>query len=455
MINWNRRQFLKGAAVAPVVGITVGEASTTEPRREVRPRADLKDTVRTQVLVVGAGASGVPAAIAAARAGAKVILIEEDGVPGGAPVDMFVTMVCGGPIVGIYGEMIALLDRDFSVKAVPQVVPPDGPWFTPSAYVHVISRLLRAEPNLDLWCYSPMTGVLVSEGSRNRIRGVAIHRPDGHIQTIEADVVIDATGAGMVASMAGCECRYGTEARSEFNEPIGPDTPSEQVQLCTLMLISQRLRSDAKIDIRKLHSAKVSPTEAGNANLQWAGTVSCQDTRSPITIAEAHAEALLKIENDIAYLYDNGFVAHVAPKLGIRETRRVVGDYILTLNDLISEKRPDDTVALGTYTVDVWGQRYGVGETSVTIPPGGYGIPLRALLTKGMKNLMVVGKCLSATHLAMSAVRVQCIVAQMGQAAGIAAALAVKKETDLRSVPVKDIQAKLAAMGIPIFSPPV
>jgi hypothetical protein len=109
-------------------------------------------------------------------------------------------------------------------------------------------------------------------------------------------------------------------------------------------------------------------------------------------------------------------------------------------------------VGLGTYRLDSWGDSHGgaAGRTHLELTPGGYGIPLPTLWAKGFDNLMVVGKCLSATHLAQSAVRVQCIVAQVGQAAGIAAALAVAKKTDLRSVPLPEIQANLQATGIPL-----
>ena len=91
----------------------------------------------------------------------------------------------------------------------------------------------------------------------------------------------------------------------------------------------------------------------------------------------------------------------------------MVGDHVLTVNDLMGPKRPEDSVAVGTYGVDTWGQPE-YDKHPIPLTPGGYGIPLRALLTKGMENLMVVGKCLSATHLAMSAVRVQCIVGSDG-----------------------------------------
>ncbi|MEN6459686.1 MAG: FAD-dependent oxidoreductase [Thermoguttaceae bacterium] len=439
----SRRQFLKAAAAIPALGVSAIQAVAADDPMVLPAPSQTKNAQRTQVLVIGAGASGVPAAIAAARAGAKVVLIEEDPTPGGAPVDMYVAMICGGPVVGLYAEMTAQLDRHFSLNSKP-----GGAWFMPSAYAQVVSRMIRAEPNLELRCGAPVGNVLLGEGTRNRVRGVTLHHVDGRRETILADVVIDATGAGAVAAMAGAECRYGTEAQSDFHEPLGPQKSSNRVQLCTLMLVSQRLRLDAKIDPARVAGMNCQ-AENANAVLHWAGTVACHDTRDPRAVAVAQQEALQKIEEDVAYLYENGYVAHIAPKLGVRESRRVVGDHILTVNDLVAPKRPDDTVAVGVYPLDAWGDQHGgFGKATLTYTPGGYGIPFRTLLTAGFENLLVVGKCLSATHLAMSAIRVQCIAAQTGQAAGIAAALAVTKQTNLRSIPVREIQTQLKAAGI-------
>ena len=435
-------------AVSTFGAATVLATETPAPK-VISAAADIKDAVRTQVLVVGAGASGVPAALAAARAGAKVILLEEDAVPGGAPVDMYVAMICGSPVAGIYAEMVRLLDRDFPLTAKPTGNPSTSLWFTPSSYVQVITRMIRAEKNLQLWCSAPVTEVLVSEGGRNCVRGVIVQRVDGQRQAIEADVVIDATGSGAVGALAGCPCRYGTEAKSEFNEPFGPDAHTDEVQHCTLMMVSQRLRPDAKIEVANLHGYMAVPSEGGHACLHWAGTVQCSDTRNSLAVTQAYRDAFEKSEEDFVYLYRSGFAAHVAPQLGVREVRRVVGDHVLNVNDLTAPKRPDDTIAVGAYPIDTWGQPQ-YDKTPIAITPGGYGIPFRSLLTKGMQNLMVVGKCLSATHLAMSAVRVQCIVSQMGQAAGTAAALAGSRNTDLRSVSIPDVQAKLKGGGMPI-----
>jgi hypothetical protein len=152
------------------------------------------------------------------------------------------------------------------------------------------------------------------------------------------------------------------------------------------------------------------------------------------------------VERDSPQLMEFGYGMTLAPKLGMREGRRIIGEYVMTANDLTANW-PEDVVCIGRYGIDAWGDR-NAREHGIEIPPEGYGIPYRALLVKGMENLLVVGKAVSATHLAQSAVRVQPIVSQMGQAAGAAAALAVAKNTTLRSIDISELQGQLKAAGM-------
>jgi hypothetical protein len=118
---------------------------------------------------------------------------------------------------------------------------------------------------------------------------------------------------------------------------------------------------------------------------------------------------------------------------------------VITVNDLTAPKWPEDVVAVGRYGVDAWGDKQ---AKPIKIPEAGYGIPYGALLVKGMENLFVVGRAVSSTHLAQSAIRVQAIVSQMGQAAGTAAALAVARNTGLRSIDVGELQQDLRDAGM-------
>lgn len=461
----NRRNFIKYAGLGSASVLfspLINAAPDNIPGPiQLRRYERLKDSLKTDVLVIGAGASGVPAAIAAARGGASVILIEDDLIPGGAPVDNYVSMLCGGPRVGIFKEMVDMLDRDYDMTKVRQDQRWYERWFMPSAWLRVISDKMNAEKNLRFMGGSPVVNVLISEGeNRNNIRGVRVFGKDGRMRDIEAKVVIDATGSGIVATLAGCEYFYGSEAKSIYNEPIGPEKSSDEVQLCTLMMVSQRLDPAAKIDLEKLTNPRdpavglvgrepldeIYRQDTGTY-LQWAGTVRCKDTRDPDEVNRAQSEALEAIEEDVAYLYENGYVAHIAPKLGVREIRRIVGEKIFTVNDLINPSWPDDVVATGNYGLDSWGASY-LKDHEISLPDAGYGLPYSMFITKGMENLFVVGKCVSSTHLGMSAIRVQPIAAQMGEAAGTAAGMAVKNNTDIRSIEVAELQEKLRKSGL-------
>lgn len=415
------------------------------------------------VIVVGAGASGIPAAIAAARQGVRVALLEEDLEPGGAPVDMYVGFLCGGPRVGIFREMADLLNARHNLTGQP-VAPfengglgPEGReyWYLPTAYRLVIQTMLAAEPNLTVFCGTRVTGVRVEDdGDRRRVTGVVADGPLGLRRAFAAPVVIDATGSGEVAALAGCETQYGRNARSDFNEPYGPDTADTQVQPCTWMYISQRIRPGGRLP--KLPGGYVESTHhwvdrdapdviARDTNLflHWGATVACDDTRDPAAIARAQRAALAKLEPEIALFQECGFAMHLAPKLGIRESRRVMGEAVVTATDLLDGAFPDDTIAVCEFFLDAWGEHDKLPRRPVSA-----GIPYRALIPRGTEGLLVAGKAISGTHLAMSAYRVQPIVASYGTAAGIAAAMAARNGVGVRSIELKALRGALQALGV-------
>ena len=292
-----------------------------------------------------------------------------------------------------------------------------------------------------------MTDVLVSEGTMNRVRGrngSACRRP-----------CPDHRGRhryrrhrhGLVGALTGRECRYGTDAKSDFNEPLGPAKPSDRVQLCTLMLLGQRLRPEAKIHPAKLKGYMAVPSDG--AMRAWIGQEPCHAAirvvRSPLPRPTGRCFGVSRKTSRICM----GKVCRPrGPKLGIREARRVVGDHVLTVNDLMGSKRPEDSVAVGTYGVDTWGQPE-YDKHPIPLTPGGYGIPLRALLTKGMENLMVVGKCLIATHLPMSADGFSALRLRWGKQP-VSWPLWPCSRRQLRALPLAKLQAKLKAAGIPI-----
>ena len=419
------------------------------------------DAINCDVLVVGAGASGIPAAIAAARHGARVILLEEDMVPGGAPVDMSVAMLCGGPRVGIFREMAQQLNNSHNLTGSPVENFVDGAdgrdyWYMPGSYLQVLRGMMNAEKNLTLICGSPVSRALVSnDGNRRRVNGVTVDTPGGISRTYTAPVTIDATGTGLIAALAGCEIQYGRNARSDFNEAYGPDQADNHVQPCTWMFISQRLCPDAKLPDEMLgkglvesnygwiqkDETMVNERKAGTY-LHWGATVKCSDTRDAFLVAQAQDEALTKLIPMINLMNKNGFMVHLAPKLGIRESRRVMGEAVVTATDLLASRFPDDTIAHCGFFLDAWGEHDKLPRTDVLA-----GIPYGALVPRGTEGLLIAGKAISGTHLAMSAYRVQPIMASVGAGAGIAAAMTSTLKTDIRNISIPELKDSIEKLN--------
>lgn len=464
----NRRQFLKGmgAGVACTVLPSVPQAVAAGTVHAKEKRVFGYPSLQCDVIVVGAGAAGIPAAVAAAREGAKVILLEEDMLPGGAPVDMYVTYMCGAPRVGLYMDMVRALNRDHSLSITPSKTVNNWGWdnkqhwWLPSAFARVQTDFIRAEQNITLLCGSPVVDVLVSaEGNRNRVAGVCVMR-QGVFQKIEAPVTIDATGTGLVSAQAGCTYFYGSDARKDFNESIGLEKSDGKVQPCTLMYISQRTRSDAEFP-RKLfntgvldHDHEKWATQQTDEEfrrkdagiyLHWGATVECADTTDPVLVAEAHRQAMAQLEPQFRALNEAGYATHVAPKMGIRECRRIRGEYVLTVDDVLNGVMPDDKVADAWYSLDPWGMKIDPKIKNGVKP---YGIPYRSLIPLGTEGLLTAGRIISGTRLAMSSYRVQPICSTIGEAAGTAAAMAALRKTGVRNIDVRRLQGRLEEKGL-------
>ena len=400
--------------------------------------------METDVLVVGAGASGIPAAVGAARAGAKVILVEEDFRIGGAPVDNYVCMFCGDPLSGILKECSVTLSEKYALTPTPK-------FYLPSSYEKVFTDMVMAEPNITLLTGARATAVLMNN---ERVTGIRINDS----LEIRSRITIDATGGAALVGLAGGKLMYGNDARSDFNEAVAPEQRNEKVQQCTWMYFSQQTDSNAKpLDMMRLDRKSVMTNEINwyhedpergmnlkpQLFLHWGCAVECSDTRSPLAIGEAQREAMKKMRNDHELLRQYGYTIYMAPKLGIREQSRACCDHILTVNDIVSGKLPEDTIAVGTYGIDSWG----ASKETLSIEVEGYGIPYRSLIPKGLEGLLVVGRAIGGTHIAMSSYRVMPIAGSIGQAGGVAAALCIRNKHDVRDLDYKLLRKTLAGPG--------
>lgn len=465
-MKFNRRDFIKSLSATAAFSIMPATIVAAMGNTRVEKAKPKYPTLKCDVVVVGAGPGGVPAAIAAARQGAKVILVEEDMMPGGAPVDMYVPFICGGPRVGAFQEMVQELNARHTIGgrvcSTFGRAGQDGKnhWWMPGSYAQVTYQMLEKEQNITLMCGVPAVGVrLRADNNLNRVTGIRIMR-NGDYQDIDAAVTIDATGNGLIADMAGCEYMYGSEAKSDYNEPIGIEVADGKVQPCTWMLISERIRRNAVLPIEKLKGSSAVEDDLdrwvkaddiedmirrdAGIYLHWGRTVYCKDTRDPYLLAKAQQEALERLKDNLAIWHEAGFAVHLAPKIGVREVRRIKGDYVLTANDLIEGRMPDDTIAHAHYSFDVWGMK--IPEKMKHIGP--YGIPYRCIVPRNTEGLLTAGRIISATRIAHSSLRVQPICSNIGMAAGTAAAMSALNNTGLRSIDIPELQGRLRAAGL-------
>src|SRR3954463_194023 len=145
--------------------------------------------------------------------------------------------------------------------------------------------------------------------------------------------------------------------------------------------------------------------------------------------------------------FEQSYVAQSGVQVGVRETRRIIGDYQLTADDVLAARKFDDAIARGAYPIDIHTPT-GTGTVLKRLPPGeAYDIPLGALLPRNTEGLIVAGRCISGTHEAHSSYRVMPIVMATGHAAGVCAALAAREATSPRAIPVRRVQGELVRQG--------
>ncbi|OXU15978.1 FAD-dependent oxidoreductase [Sedimentisphaera salicampi] len=457
--SFNRRNFIKSSLLTPafLTSTMYGNNDKLNAGRKL----DI-DAVETDVLVLGAGASGIPAAISAAREGARVVLLEEDQQIGGAPTDMYVGYLCGNPMVGIFKEMVDKLKNDHSLLK-PQSNNKDKLsdfWYVPSSYSMILDDMISAEKNIQVICGARAVEPLISpKGNRDRFEGVIASGAAGHSIAVKAKVTIDATGNGAVCEMAGCESMYGRDSKAQFNETHGKEKADERVMPCTQMFISQKFGTE-KSDFKVYEELNAGCIDYGygwfknvkdsfynrktGIYIHWGATEICKDTRNPIEVSNTQRLLQQRLKPTVRKLFESGFTVNFATKVGVRENRRIKGDFVITEGYMRKGKYADDTVAIGQYYLDGWGESW--TKEDKHIPP--FGIPYRSLIPSGFEGLLTAGKIISGTHIAMTAYRVQPIVSQTGQAAGLAAAMAAGKGTGLRDISVTKMQEKLKKQGM-------
>ncbi|WP_217143535.1 FAD-dependent oxidoreductase [Streptomyces sp. AC627_RSS907] len=463
----------------------------SEPRTVTLPPRPARHGGRCDVLVVGGGPSGFAAAVGAADTGADVVLVERYGFLGGnATVALVMPLMSfhnehkqaaftesgddsrllptdhgeGEPVVA--GVLWQLLDRLMGRGGCLAPSPKTGYTvpFDPELFKLVLLEMMD-ESGVRMLFHAFASGALpLDDGSGWR---VVFETKSGPV-VIDAGVVVDGTGDGDVATSCGAPYEIGRPedglvqpmtlmfrvadfARPDFADYVRAH-PDQWRGVHGLWDLIEEARAAGELRLPRedvLFFATPHPREVAinSTRVNRVLGTSVWD----LTLAEYTARRqMAQIDRFLRTRvpgFEESYVVQSGTHVGVRESRRVLGDYQLTGHDILAARTFPDVVAHGAYPVDIHNPR-GAGTVLKRVPRGSfYDIPLRCLVPRGTERLLVAGRCISGTHVAHSSYRVMPIAMATGQAAGVCAALTVRHGRGPRGLPYRLVQGELLRQG--------
>jgi hypothetical protein len=449
------------------------------------------------VIVVGGGTAGCVAAIAAARNGADTLLVERYGFLGG-------TATFGNPFHGFMDGHGNLVVRGIPDEIVQRLVAeggspghlrgmqwgpgaPPGIEYTVTPYDHELIKYvlikLCEESGVRMLLHAFLAGAIV-EGER--VHGVTVQTKSAR-RDLRADVVVDATADGDVAALAGAEFDYGgqegevqnvtllfkvgnvdvnraLEALKAGDSPlqgwgtwhnkvtIGPRLgETEPVVLGFQARVNARLGGEQ--DASRTIILAMSSYRKGEATLNLTRTTNIDGTNDE-DLTRAELEERKKVVEAVKALreakvpgFEECYLLTTAPQVGIRESRRIVGGYVVSRDDVLEGRKFADGIARGAYPIDIHDPKGGPHFFHFIKDGDSFDIPYRCLVPTRIDGLLIAGRCVSCDHDALGSVRNQATVAAIGEAAGAAAAMAVKQGIAPRQVDPVVLRRALTAQG--------
>jgi hypothetical protein len=429
----------------------------------------LPDLGAYDVVVVGAGSAGATAAVAAARNGARTLLLEKLPFLGGvstAVLDTFYGFYTPGSrarkvVGGLADEVVAGLRRLGPVVERPNTYGAGTGVTYLAEHLKVVWESLVTGAGAAVLLHAFVQDAEVREG---RVRRLTVATKAG-LARVRAGVVVDASGDADVCHFAG----LGYELAGEL-EPA-------QTLTTTFRLVNVDLERRRAVGTDRLHalmrqaaesgaydlprrdgSDHVTPVEGMTATIMTRLESTRGDGRrlrnatDPVLLTEAEMAGRRQALEYVRFLvdrvpgYERARLAALSTQVGVRETRRVHGDARLTADDVLSARQFDDQVGLCGAPIE--DHHPGTGTTWRYLPDGQVvGIPFGTLVARDAGNVLVAGRCFSATHDAHASVRSMGQCMAMGQAAGTAAALAAAGRLDPRELPFSRLRAALAGAG--------
>jgi len=434
------------------------------------------------VAVLGGGPAGIAAALAAARGGARTALIERYGFLGGmstaALVYPWMTFHTESGRQVIRGIAQEIVDRLIGLGASPghlrdtigftySLTP-----FDPEVYKVVAHEMLK-EAGVHLLLHTWADDVVTRCG---RIEQVLLHNKSGSM-ALRAKMYVDATGDGDIAYLAGAPWEQGNREgrvqpmtmkfrmRGVNVEEIRDYMKKHPEEFYERSLISEldRLPLTGVMGFYSIWKRASLPIARegllffigprGDEALINVSRVSGLDPTRAEQLTEAELEGrrqalmLERFFRESVPGFRHAALAQVGAQIGVRETRRIRGQYMLNGEDVLSGRRFDDCIARSGYPIDIHNPSGGGVTTGMIRSGGAYDIPYRSIVPLGVENLLLAGRCISATHEAQATARLTPSCMAVGQAAGAAAAIAARTGCAAAEVPIESLRQKLLSGG--------
>ena len=416
------------------------------------------------VVVVGGGLAGVCAAIASARHGCKTAIVQNRPVFGGNSSSEVRVQPTGANSCGAWARETGIIEELLiEERARNHDLFLNGR--INSVWDLILYEWVKRERKLTAYLNTHVVGVLMS-GPR-RIRAVVgVQLGSERVYRLYGQYFIDCTGDGTVGASAGAEFRYGRESRREFGESLAPEEGDTMVQGSSLLFRArdvgrpvpfvpppwaEEYPTEGSLYMRR-HTCSLGPYGVREYAGYWWIEVGV-----PFDVIDQNEEVrdeLLRhllgvwdhIKNHGEHGAENMAIDWIGMVPGKRESRRLIGDYILTEDDVRNDKQFHDRVAYGGWFIDIHTMGGILAKDQPPEPLAGdldlsdklriqpYSIPLRCLYSKNIENLLMAGRDISVTHVALGSTRVMLTCAVLGQAAGTAAAFSVKKNVTPRTI---------------------
>jgi hypothetical protein len=420
--------------------------------------------LKTDILVIGGGAAGTLAAISAARKNHTVLLLEAKGALGGSRTLMGVDTFNGffSP-----GQRIFQLVDGISYEVVQRLMERRAAFVRPNTFgsgpvvtydmeqLKIVYEEMVLEAGADLLYYSQVPAVKVAGSS---IKNVTVCNKAG-LSQVEARLIIDASGDLDIAASAGEEYELaGTDGRpvqsltTIFYMANVDNQRAFSLSQAERTKIMQSASESGKYQLTRI-GGSIHPTpHAGfiHANLTRIPNV---DATDPLALTKAEIEGRRQVQEYVRFLiheypgFENAYLASTAHTIGVRETRRLKGEYILTGEDIRQGAKFEDAIACCSAPIE--DHNAGKDVHWEFVESGDYyQIPYRSLLPRKIDNLLVAGRCLSATHEGQASARNSAQCMAMGEAAGVAAALALSTGIPPGQVDYTDLQTRLREQGV-------